>query len=229
MAQHDTGWGEEGAPNATSLCCPGDSQGDTFSGHTIGWAVFRAHGRYSDLKKGILQTLHPSLQSPKGGNQTPKSILEPPRPARPKGAPEGGGARCDSWQCRGRAPSATTAGPSTARPRHGHPGVPTPQHPRVPPAVPQQTGPAPVISSPTARPGRCWALPLKTPAEPGPGAHPAVKSLRPREAGGTARHSRDAPHLPCAFLRAAPSWSRAEPALRHPALPKNLGCRGREA
>lgn len=75
-------------------------------------------------------------------------------------------------------------------PRHHPPSARAPRgaHPlslRVPPAVPQQTAPAPFISSLTARPGRCRVLPLKSPEEPGPG-----EIAR----GGPARHSRDEPH-----------------------------------
>lgn len=63
-------------PGVCTACCAGDSQGDACSGHA--GLCLGPHERYLDLKKWVLQNLHPPLQSPKGGNQPQKHALEPP-------------------------------------------------------------------------------------------------------------------------------------------------------
>lgn len=87
---------------------------------------------------------------------TPKRVLEPPLPARPEGAPGERAMRFMAVPWEGTQCHHSRA--STARPWHGHPRVPTPLCLRVPPAVPPQTAPPPLIPIPTVRPGRCWAL-----------------------------------------------------------------------
>lgn len=142
---------------------------------------------------------------------------------------------CDSRLHRGRAPSAAAARPAPAPsttpaiPRHGHPGVLTfpgegaPEQgqdlhvPPSPPAVSQQTGPAPLIYSPGAGCHGAWKVlgfPLANPVaqeEPGPGAEScsevaatahrrtAKREGQPGTPRGACSRHRDALQLLCSF------------------------------
>lgn len=196
-----------------TLCSAGDSRGDTCSGHTIGWAVFRAH----DLEKGDTANLT-SIPAPQ------KVQIDPePHPGAPthgsRGLQEG---VAEHDVIRGRA-----VGGHPVPPQHHPPSARAPRgaHPlslRVPRAVQQRTAAAPFYFQPHRE---AWEVPGsafgKTRRSPAPVPHPAVKS--PQELGegrlGIAGMSRTPPVLlPAGSTELERGWAG-------PPTPKNSGFR----